>query len=541
MKTYRVRIWKLSTNGSGNPMVRWRTEDRTHSQSFRNVPLADSFRSELVSASRAGEAFDVDTGLPMSMVKASRGAGRTWLDLTIEYVERKWPEQAANSRTSTAEALAVVTPALVRTRRGQPDADVLRAALYGSIYNLKNRGRPVPDEQDQALAWLRRTSVPVAALAEEPDLLYAALDALARKRDGTRAAANTIRRKRAVFYNALGYAVASKLLPANPLDTLQWTLPKAESEIDERVVASPKQVKALLAAVAAQGPRGRHLMPAFACMYYGLMRPAEVVDLTRAACDLPKAVPDATVLEAPADGAVPDDAYRLRQGAAWVRLGGRWRPVRDAAPGRCIVVDEPDRTAVAVDLDSVKAGQRIVRGSGSVRVGKAPSDWGVLHLAGSQPRVGSAWTDDGTTHERRQLKHRARHAVRSVDIPPELVAILRDHIEGGLARDEYLFRAVRGGPVHESEYGEIWANARAAALSPGQVASPLAKRPYDLRHAGVSFLLQSGVDPAEIARRAGHSVNVLLKFYAKVVFGTRARSNRRIQEALEDAESADEE
>jgi integrase len=30
-------------------------------------------------------------------------------------------------------------------------------------------------------------------------------------------------------------------------------------------------------------------------------------------------------------------------------------------------------------------------------------------------------------------------------------------------------------------------------------------RPHDLKHSGVAFLAAAGVDPSEIARRAGHS------------------------------------
>lgn len=33
----------------------------------------------------------------------------------------------------------------------------------------------------------------------------------------------------------------------------------------------------------------------------------------------------------------------------------------------------------------------------------------------------------------------------------------------------------------------------------------------DLRHAGISFWLYSGVDPAECARRAGHSIQALFR------------------------------
>ncbi len=453
MKTYQVRIWKLGKNSSGNPRVRWKTGVKSHNRSFANRALADSFRSELVSAARKGEAFDVDSGLPAGMAKSGQGAGETWYEHTVKYVDRKWPELAANSRASMAEALAVVTPVLVRTMRGKPSDAVLRDALYGSAYNLKKRNAELPADQELALTWLRRASAPVAELGEDAELVYAALDALSRKTDGRRAAANTVRRKRAVFYNALGYAVVRKLLTVNPLDQVQWTIPKVEHEVDPRVVASPEQVRQLLSKVRQRNPR---LEAFFACMYWGLMRPAEVVDLAENVCRLP---------------------------------------------------DE---------------------------------GWGVMYLEGSRPRSGSAWTDDGKPHERRQLKHRARHAVRDVDIPPELVGILKAHIDKfKVGPGERLFRAKRGGPVHESEYGEVWASARRKALTPSEVSSPLAKRPYDLRHAGVSFLLQCGIDPMEVARRAGHSVDVLLRIYAKVIDGTRERANKRIQEVLEQGNSED--
>ncbi|GAA2473022.1 hypothetical protein GCM10023100_68210 [Actinocorallia cavernae] len=45
-------------------------------------------------------------------------------------------------------------------------------------------------------------------------------------------------------------------------------------------------------------------------------------------------------------------------------------------------------------------------------------------------------------------------------------------------------------------YGIPWARAREYALTRTERTSRLAKRPYDLRHAGISFWLYSGVDPA---------------------------------------------
>jgi hypothetical protein len=83
-------------------------------------------------------------------------------------------------------------------------------------------------------------------------------------------------------------------------------------------------------------------------------------------------------------------------------------------------------------------------------------------------------------------------------------------------------------------YGDVWAAARTLALTPVQVASPLARRPYDLRHAAVSLWLNAGVPATEVARRAGHSVDVLLRVYAKCIDGQDTTVNRRIDEALDE-------
>ena len=55
--------------------------------------------------------------------------------------------------------------------------------------------------------------------------------------------------------------------------------------------------------------------------------------------------------------------------------------------------------------------------------------------------------------------------------------------------------------------------------SPELVASPLMKRPYDLRHSGITWRLDSGVPDAEVAMRAGHSVEMLRRVYAGRVQG----------------------
>jgi hypothetical protein len=53
-------------------------------------------------------------------------------------------------------------------------------------------------------------------------------------------------------------------------------------------------------------------------------------------------------------------------------------------------------------------------------------------------------------------------------------------------------------------------------------ASPLAKMPYNLRYAVVSTWLNGGVPPTTVASWAGHSVEALLKIYAKCPDGEAA-------------------
>ncbi len=91
-----------------------------------------------------------------------------------------------------------------------------------------------------------------------------------------------------------------------------------------------------------------------------------------------------------------------------------------------------------------------------------------------------------------------------------------------------LFRQSNGKVVRTSTYTQVWRSARALALVPEQAASPLVARPYDLRHAAVSLWLNAGVPAPTVARRAGHSVDVLLRVYANCIDGDDEVANRRI-------------
>ncbi|MFF7052182.1 tyrosine-type recombinase/integrase [Streptomyces griseorubiginosus] len=309
-----------------------------------------------------------------------------------------------------------------------------------------------------ALCWVAKASLPLGTLKNPADIRRV-LDSLKATLSGAPAAAETVRRKRAVLFNALAYAVELGELPENPVTLVKWKLPKVTKEVDRRVVVNPRQAAELLGAVSYVGGYRRasgRLVALFACLYFGGLRPAEAVALRRPDCTLPD------------------------------------------------------------------------------------SGWGSLILGKSRPTVGKRWTGTGAVHDNRGLKNRPANATRIVPIPPRLVRILLAHIEEfGTAKDGRLFANERGGVVASTTYWRVWDEARHLALTPEQVASPLAARPYDLRHAALSSWLNAGVDPTEVAERAGNSVEVLLSRYAKCLDGRQDVANRRIAELL--GESNDQE
>ena len=99
--------------------------------------------------------------------------------------------------------------------------------------------------------------------------------------------------------------------------------------------------------------------------------------------------------------------------------------------------------------------------------------------------------------------------------------------------DGRLFTGVGGGELPTIR--RAWTKARQVALTPAEQASPLARRPYDLRHACLSTWLNGGVYPTQVAEWAGHGVDVLLRIYAKCIAGQDELAKRRISEALRQA------
>jgi len=299
--TFDVRVWairekvgkpsKRAKTGKTSYTVRWIVDRTTWSKTYATKSLAESFRSQLVSAQKNGEAFRKSDGLPVSMGRETKE--QSWFAFAQDYVDTKWKRAAAKSRAGNADAMATATMAMLKTDRGKPDEKVLRKALTGWAYNTGRRDTPKPPEIERALKWLASNTLSVSRL-DDLSAVRTLLDAIALKMDGKPAAAKTVSRKRAVLYNALDYATETKVLGKNRIPEVKWRAPKKNDAIDKRVVINPTQAIALLAAVEAQQveeqPRrsmGPRLKAYFAVQYYAGLRPEEAAMLSKEDLSIP--------------------------------------------------------------------------------------------------------------------------------------------------------------------------------------------------------------------------------------------------------------
>ncbi|WP_245666652.1 MULTISPECIES: hypothetical protein [Micromonospora] len=245
-------------------------------------------------------------------------------------------------------------------------------------------------------------------------------------------------------------------------DRFRVGLHAAADEVDRRAVVNPDQAWALLAEVGRTVPE---LEAFFGCMYYGALRPEEVLHLR-------------------------EDEYER--------------------PAQC-------------------------------------GGWAVLHLTGSTVAVGRDWGDGDDTAEDRGLKHRAKAATRDVPVPPPLVRLLDRHIKEyppGSNGKLFVTRRGPGGryvptagqPIPNNTYGQHLrqgvarragkgAHSGPAALSAGQASvRPTARRRVTLA--------QRWGPATQVAEWARHSVHVLMRVYAKCVYGQEEAARRRIEAAL---------
>jgi len=477
--TYNVRIWKAEIYKGAKVTtykVRWKVGARPWKESFRTQAQAANFEAGLRAATSKGEAFDVATGRPVSWGRKTDS--QSWYDFCVSYVDMKWKNSSAHRRENIAWALITVMPAMLATDKGEPDGLAMRTALRQWGFNTRQRSE-CPEHAAVILAWLARSTKPVAALAD-PGTMRAVLDSTGILLNGSPAAPATIRRNHTILHNALEYAVERQLLPGNPIKSVKWTAPKTTHEVDRRCVVNHGQARQLLSAVGEQAPSGPRLVAFFAVIYYAALRPEEAVNIRRDNFTLPSLVrnPATGEWEEPAD-----NWGELRIGLAATEIGAQWtdtgsrrdhRQLKSRPRGewRRVPVPPPLTRILRAHLDRFGTGRdsRIFIG---VQGGELAS----------------------ITYRRAWQK--ARHSALT---PAE-------HQQGCDSPSCQVIRAL-----------------------------PLARRVYDLRHACVSTWLNGGVPPAQVAEWAGHSVAVLLRVYAKCIDGQDQMAKRRIEDALRESD-----
>jgi integrase len=446
--TYDVNVWSIRENVGTTAKtysVRWKVGSRRWKTTFKTAALADSFRSDLLSAARKGEAFDTTTGRPISMLRASKDM----YAFACTYVDLKWPRVAATTRHTHAEALTAVTTVMFTSTRGQPDgrASPRRPEALGVQHRPPRRPQlPRQRSQHPALGHQPHATRVRAARSENAAAGPRRPHGQARRHPG-----GTERDQPATQDPPRCPGVRRRAGAARQEPDASAEVDAAQDHSRSRPapVANPIAARTLLHAVGQQRG-GRRLVAFFGCLYYAALRPEEASSLTMHNLSLP------------------------------------------------------------------------ARG------------WGELHVERAEPYAGKEWTDSGRNRDQRPLKQRARGEVRVVPCPPALTELLHAHIaEFGVQPDGRLFVGERnGGELPTMTIGRMWRRARQAAFMPEVAASPLARTPYDLRHAAVSTWLNGGVPATTVAEWAGHSVEILLRIYAKCLDGSDALIRQRVQAVL---------
>jgi integrase len=433
--SFDVKLWQIRKLRTASPrwQLRWRVgaSKSPFSRTFTAYELAEGFRDQLRTAMRNGEAFCTQTGLPPSVLRQRTPVEEpdvSWFAHARDFMDYKWPRVAASNRSSLASVLCDATCALLPKRTDRPEEPVLRKALrrWAFTAGKSRNGVKVPGDISVVLEWAERHS-PALAKVAEAEGTRELLDAMAVTLSGDPASSNYFYRRRAVLYNVFKYAVVRKHLAANPLaaQDLGWEKPdrlEIDHTLDPRSVGNTAHVEAMLTAVSYVGRvRGPRLVAFYACVYYAMMRPSEVIDLKRSQCLLPDAGWGLLTLE----GAAPD------VGKAWTDTGTchdvRGLKRRSAKATRPIPI--PPRLVALLKEHIAQFGTaadgRLFRTATGNRIGSdaIQKTWKLAR------DYGLAWADRDTLRLKRvyDLRHSGISLRRTAGVPARQVAEWAGH------------------------------------------------------------------------------------------------------------------
>lgn len=216
-----VRVWKVNQVRSKKApyQIRWTVAGKVKAASFATVALAESRRSELWQAMRKGEAFDVESGLPESELRAAAAKANekpdpSWWDFSREYMASRWRTAAAKTREGLADSLATVALAMMEEGKKAPAAEDVRLAMRWAVVPA-HKGEDPPPDLAAACAWLQNRSLALSALTD-PKVVRDIQYRLSFKLDDTPAAGETYKRRRRGFNTAMEYAIECGYLEENP-------------------------------------------------------------------------------------------------------------------------------------------------------------------------------------------------------------------------------------------------------------------------------------------------------------------------------------
>lgn len=246
-KTFDVRVWDLRKRQRADRAVvryevRWAVDGRSFSRTFEKKAQADAYRSDLISATNRGEAFDVSTGQPLS---SGRTGGPSCYDVARELVAKEWPHAAGNSRRTMCEVFAHLLPLLVPPKREAP------AGLTQALHKVGLHKDKTPDvRQRDALRWLEGASLPITAVDET--VVKAVLDKAAIGPNGERYSASYVGKRRTYLSKLFSYAVDAGYIEANPVKKVKRARvasAKVRERVTRREIGDIKLARKLLAAI----------------------------------------------------------------------------------------------------------------------------------------------------------------------------------------------------------------------------------------------------------------------------------------------------
>lgn len=263
-------------------VVRWTVEGRQRSKAFATSAEANRYRSLLVAAQRRFERFDRDSGEPESWRPRTdplqvHAWARRWLG-------EQWGEWQPHTRDSAVEALARFVPLAVPGNASPPPEGLRKYLVCTLAVDAEIDGLDPCEE------WLARWSLQLEDLNRG---VLAEIDRrLGLGDQGQVLSAWTASRHRKVARACVRRAVELEVLAADP-----WPpAPKGRSRrkavrkrsgVDVRRLPDPVTMVRVMEAIPSHQPSSRMYQVMVAVMYYGGLRPSEVVMLRPGALHLP--------------------------------------------------------------------------------------------------------------------------------------------------------------------------------------------------------------------------------------------------------------